>query len=57
MAHQTNLVVQTFLNLPLFSRIESFLWCIYVYFNHNPKKHLEFDKLAEIMETKGNKIL
>ncbi len=57
MAHQINLVVQTFSSLPLFSCIESLLWCIYAYFNHNPKRHLKFDKLVEIMETKGNKIL
>jgi hypothetical protein len=37
--------------------IENLLQCIYVYFNHNPKKHLEFAKWVEIMEIKGNKIL
>jgi hypothetical protein len=26
-------------------------------FSHNPKRHLEFTKLAKIMETEGNKIL
>jgi hypothetical protein len=31
--------------------------CIYVCFNHSRKKHLEFSKMVEIMETKGNKIL
>jgi hypothetical protein len=37
----------------LVSRIDAFLQCLYVYFNHNPKKRLEFTTLAKIMETKG----
>ncbi len=57
MAHETNLTIQTFSNLPLVSCIESLLQCIYAYFNHSPKRHLEFAKLIEIMETKGNEIL
>jgi hypothetical protein len=57
MAHQINLAVQTFSHLPLISRIETFWQCLYVYFSHGPKRHLEFTKLAKIMETKSNKIL
>ncbi len=53
MGHWTNLVIQTLSHLPLVSRIEAFLQCLYVYFNHNPKRRLEFTKLAKIMETKG----
>jgi hypothetical protein len=34
-----------------------FSQCLYGYFNHNPKRHLEFSKLTNVMETKGNKIL
>jgi hypothetical protein len=30
---------------------------LYFYFSHIPKRHLEFTKLAEIMEIKDNKIL
>jgi hypothetical protein len=37
-------------------RIESLLQCLYVYFSHNFKRHLEFIKLAKFVETKGNKI-
>jgi hypothetical protein len=33
------------------------LQCLYIYFNHNLKRHLESTKLAKIMEIKGNKIL
>ncbi len=37
--------------------IENLLQCLYGYFNHSPKRHLEFTKLVEIMEIKRNKIL
>jgi hypothetical protein len=57
MAHHNNLVVQTLSNLPLVSRIELLLQCLYGYFNHILKMHLEFTKWAGIMEIKGNKIL
>ncbi len=56
MAHWTNLVIQIFSSLPLVFRIENLLQCLYDYFSHRPKRHLEFTKLAKIMETKGNKI-
>jgi hypothetical protein len=38
-------------------RIESMLQRLYNFFAHSPKKHLEYVKLAEVMETKGLKIL
>jgi hypothetical protein len=57
MAHRTNLAIQTFSNVPLLFHIENLLQCLYGYFNHNPKRHLKFTKLVEIMETKSNKIL
>jgi hypothetical protein len=44
-------------NLLLVFRIENLLQCLYGYFGHNLKKHLEFTKLAQIMEIKSNKIL
>jgi len=50
--HGTNLS-----NIPLVSCIKNLLQCLYGYFNHNPKKYLEFTKLVEIMKIKGNKIL
>ncbi len=50
-------MVQTFSNVPLVSCIKNLLQCLYGYFNHSPKKHLEFIKLVKIMEIKGNKIL
>jgi len=57
MAHWSNLVVQTLSNLPLVFCIENLLQYLYGYFNHSPKRHMEFTKLAKIMETKGNKML
>jgi len=30
---------------------------MYGYFSHSPKRHLEFQRLAQTLETKGNKIL
>ncbi len=58
MAHWVNMVVQTLLIFPLVKNIEnSFIQTLHVYFAHSPKRHLEFAKLVEIMETKGNKIL
>jgi hypothetical protein len=29
---------------------------MYGYFNHSPKRHMEFQKLVQTLETKGNKI-
>ncbi len=57
MAHDTNLAKQTLANLPLVFRIEILLQCLYGYFNHILKMHLEFTKWARIMEIKRNKIL
>jgi hypothetical protein len=30
---------------------------MYGYFNHSPKRHLEFQRLAQTLKTKGNKII
>ncbi len=55
MAHYINLVVQTLLGLILVMHIDSLLQCLYFYFAHSPKKHLEFNKISKVMATKGNK--
>jgi hypothetical protein len=57
MAHRTNLAVEPLSNLPVVNKIESLCKNIHSYFSHSPKRHLEFTKLAEIVETKGLKIL
>ncbi len=56
MAHYINLVIQTLLRLLLVVRIENFVQCLYFYFTHSPKRHLEFIKITKLMATKGNKI-
>jgi hypothetical protein len=36
-------------------RIERLLQILHAYFAHSLKRHLEFTKLVEVMETQGNK--
>ena len=55
-AHRTNLAVQTLSDLPVVGRIEDMLQTLYAFFAHSPKRHLEFVKLAELMQAKGLKI-
>jgi hypothetical protein len=43
--------------LPALQKIELLLADLYSYFCKSPKKHIEFCKLVEVMETKGLKIL
>jgi len=57
MVHSTNFAVQTLSHLPMVKRTKSLLSTFYNYFYKSPKKHLEFTKLAKIMETRGVKIL
>jgi len=56
-AHHTNLVVQSLQDLTLIVKIKSFMFNIYGYFNHSPKRHMKFQRLIQTLETKGNKIL
>jgi hypothetical protein len=39
------------------SRLEGFFQTLYNYFSKSLKRHLEFTKLAKLMETNGAKIL
>ena len=57
MAHRCNLAFKTLSQLDIMSRIEGLLQSSHVYFKHSPKRHLEFVKLADVMETKGLKLL
>jgi hypothetical protein len=56
-SHKTNLAVEVLSQLPIVAGIEELLQNIYTFFCKSPKKHTEFVRLAELMETKGNKIL
>jgi hypothetical protein len=49
--------MQALFKLNMVCRLENLFQTLYAYFNESPKKHLEFNKLVEIMETQGNKLL
>jgi hypothetical protein len=49
-----NFAIQLLENLTFIGQIESFMMNMYDYFNHNPKRHLEFYKLVLTLKTKGN---
>ncbi len=57
MTHHINLGVQTLSGLSLVKKIESLFFSIYIYFFHNFKCRLEVNKLAKLLECKGNKLL
>ena len=57
MAHRTNLAVEPLSRLLLVSKLETLCQAMYNYFKHSSKKHLEFQKLADLVETKGLSIL
>jgi hypothetical protein len=56
-AHRSNLAVQCLSDLEMVSRIETLLSALHRYFSKSPKRHLELQKLAGLLETKGKKIL
>jgi hypothetical protein len=49
--------MQALFKLNMVCRLENLFQTLYAYFSESPKKHLEFNKLVEIMETQGNKLL
>ncbi len=55
--YQINLAMQTLSKLNMVCRLENLFQTLYAYFSESPKKHLEFNKLVEIMETQDNKLL
>ncbi len=57
MAHKTNLIIVVLSKLPLVFCIEFMLHSLYSFFAHNPKKFLEFTKLAKTLEIKRLKLL
>jgi hypothetical protein len=56
-AHRTNLVVEPLSNLPIVGKCESLCQSMYAYFSLSSKKYLEFQKLANVMETEGLNML
>ena len=57
MAHRTNLVVKPLSNLPMVQKVEKLLQSLYSYFHAPPKRCNEYQKLAEIVEISGLKLL
>ena len=55
-AHRNNLAVQCLSNLEMVARIETLLDVLYKYFSMFPKRHLELQKLDELLESRGKKI-
>ena len=53
MVHRTNLAVEPLSNLPIVGKIESLCQAMFSYFSQSPKHHLQFQKLAELVETDG----
>lgn len=49
--------METLSTLPIVQRIEEMLQSLHAFFAHSPKRHLEFQKLAEVLHSKGLKIL
>jgi hypothetical protein len=56
-AHQTNLAIEVLLELSMVSAIEKLLKKLHSYFSKSPKYHLKLEKLAELLQSKGGKIL
>ena len=57
MAHRTNLAVQALSNLPVVAKIEALCQAMFSYFSHSPKRHLQFQRLTELVETEGRHML
>jgi hypothetical protein len=55
MVHRCNLAF--LFTLGIVSSIEDLLQSYHAYFAHSPKRHIEFIKLIDMMETKGFKML
>jgi hypothetical protein len=56
-AHRTDLAIEVLSDLPLVSRVEKLLAGLYTYFSCSPKRHLELEKLCELLQVTGGKIL
>ena len=57
MVHRSNIAMQCLSDMKMVARIETLLATLYKYFSKSPKHHLELQKLAELLESNGKKIL
>jgi hypothetical protein len=56
-AHRLQLCAKSLSSLPMLGCIEALLLHSHSYFAHSPKRAAEFHALAQLMETKGLKLL
>jgi hypothetical protein len=56
-SYQTNLAIKSLSRLLIVNQIKDLMWSSYTYFARSPMQHLEFVKLAEVLEMKGLKVL
>ena len=56
-AHQTDLAMDVLSDLDMVFSIEKLFKKLHSYFSKSPKRHLELEKLSELMVSKGGKIL
>lgn len=57
MGHRVNLAVKTLSKLDLFHSVEDLCKVCHAYFSHSPKRQAEFHALAQLVDTKGLKLL
>jgi hypothetical protein len=53
MAHRVNLVARTLSSTEVFQKAEKLMAKAHAFFNHSPKRLAEFQKLADVIDTKG----
>jgi hypothetical protein len=51
--HHTNLAVEALSRLFVVQKLETLCKSLHAYFSGSPKRHLEFMKLVEVVETRG----
>lgn len=51
------MAVEPISNLPVVAKLEALCQAMYSYFSFSPKRHLEFQKLTDIVETEGLRML
>lgn len=53
MAHKTNMVVQVLSKLNMVFLLKNLFQTLHPYFSKSLKRHLQFQKLTKILETRG----
>lgn len=56
-AHRSNLAADALSKVEMISRLENLLVALHKYFSKSPKRHLALEKLSDLLQTKGGKVL